>query len=287
MKRRTPTVQRLKTFGEDLILFYVPLTLIAGLILFPFYWLIVTSLRPTLEMFRTPVQYVPQDLTLEHYSLLGRLFGFRGYFRNSLVVALITCGASLIVALPAAYALARFQFTGKAVIRLSFLVTYLFPPVLVLVPLFEVMRGLRLINTYWGLALAYTTYTLPFALWMLIGFFLTVPSELEDAALVDGCTRLGALVRVLLPVILPGVVATTIFVFVYSWNEYLLALMFTSGPSMRTLPVGLALFMVHDVKPQWGAISAASAVASLPAAIMFLFVQKYLVKGLTAGAMKG
>ena len=176
---------------------------------------------------------------------------------------------------------------GRATIRLSFLVTYLFPPILTLVSLFDIMGRLGWINTYQGLVVAYATYSLPFAVWMLISFFLCVPTDLEDAALVDGCTRLGAMVRVLLPVTLPGVVATDIFTFVYGWNEYLLALMFTSGEKIRTLPVGLAMFMVSDIEPAWGAISAASVMASLPAAVLFFVIQKYLVQGLTAGAVKG
>jgi multiple sugar transport system permease protein len=262
------------------------LALLAIMFLFPFYWAAVSSVRPELGMLSTPVEYWPREFTLENYKLLARTLSFRKFFLNSLIVGGLTTVLCLSIAIGAAYSLARFRFRGRNVFRLSFLITYLFPPILLLVPLFIIIRSLGLLNTYWGLMLAYSTYNLPFATWMLISYFQALPAELEDAAMVDGCTRVGAFLRVLLPLAAPGVAAAAIFIFIYAWNEYLLAMMFTTSPDVRTLPVGLSMFLADEHQTMWGALSAGVVVSCLPAAVLFTFIQRQLVRGLTAGALK-
>ncbi len=286
MSRKVFNRKRLLTLAKRIVSLYFPLALLGIIFLFPFYWIVVSSVRPELGMLSTPVKYWPQEFTLENYILLARTLSFRKFFLNSMIVGGLTTVLCLSVAVGAAYSLARFRFRGRNVFRLSFLITYLFPTILVLIPLFMLIRNLGLLNTYWGLMLAYSTYNLPFAMWMLISYFQALPAELEDAAMVDGCTRVGAFVRVLLPLAAPGVAAAAIFIFIWSWNEYLLAMMFTTSPDVRTLPVGLSMFLADEHETHWGALSAGVVVATVPVAILFTFIQRQLVKGLTAGALK-
>lgn len=252
---------------------------------FPFYWAIVSSFTPEARLFQRP-SLVPATLVLEHYRALFTERSFWVPIRNSLVVAGATTLFSVTVGGLCAYALARLRFRGKAPLLGLILAVSVFPQISVVSPLYLLLRSLRLINTYPGLILPYLTFAMPLTVWLLVGFFRQLPAELEEAAMVDGASRLRAMREVILPVALPGLAATAILTFVYSWNEFLFALSFTLGPERQTVPVAIALFRGQYQVP-WGQILAAAIVATAPVALLVLAFQRRIVQGLTAGAVKG
>jgi ABC-type glycerol-3-phosphate transport system permease component len=254
-------------------------------LLFPFYWAIVSSLTPEARLFQTP-SLLPSDLVLDHYRALFAERNFWLPVRNSLVVAGATTLLSLLIGTPAAYALARLRFRGKGAILGLILAVSVFPQISIVSPLYLVLRALRLINTYPGLILPYLTFAMPLTVWLLVAFFRQLPRELEEAAMVDGAGPLRAFIEVVLPVALPGLAATAILTFLYSWNEFLFALSFTLGPERQTVPVAIALFQGRYQVP-WGQILAGAVVATAPVALVVLAFQRRIVQGLTAGAVKG
>jgi multiple sugar transport system permease protein len=253
---------------------------------FPLYWMLVTSLKPQAEIFVVPPSWVPRTWTTVHYRELFVLTDFLQLFANSLKVCLLSTGISLVVGTLGAYALARCRIRGKELYGRSVLLAYMFPGALLIIPFVLVFARLGLTDTHLGLALAYITFALPFVMWVLRGFFRSVPVDFEEAALIDGCTRLGALWHVVLPQALPGILATGIFAFLFGWNEYLFALILISDESLRTLPPGMMRFLsATDVN--WGLMMAASVLVTLPMAVVFGLVQRYLVTGIGAGGLKG
>ena len=252
---------------------------------FPFYWAIVSSLTPEARLFERP-SLVPTALVLDHYRALFTERNFWVPIRNSLIVAGATTAICVTVGGLCAYALARLRFRGKAALLGLILAVSVFPQISVVSPLYLLLRRLHLINTYPGLILPYLTFAMPLTVWLLVGFFRQLPAELEEAAMVDGASRLRALREVILPLALPGLAATAILTFVYSWNEFLFALSFTLGPERQTVPVAIALFRGQYQVP-WGQILAAAIVATAPVAVLVLLFQRRIVQGLTAGAVKG
>jgi len=268
----------------------VPVLLVAGpflilcVCLAPYAWAILSSLRPEAEI-GLP-RFLPHRWTLENYTYVLRNTAFPRFFLNSSVVTAATLIVGLTLAIPAAYAFSRFQFPGRQVLKFALLLTYIFPAILLVTPLYSLMHRLGLIDTYRALVLAYSTHTIPFCVWMLIGYFDAIPADLEEAAMVDGARRFEAFVRVILPLATPGVIATAVFIFIFSWNEYLYALFFTTGDAVRTLPVGLQTFLAGDINVKWGAVNASAVITTLPLAVIFVFAQRQLIQGLTAGAIK-
>ena len=254
-------------------------------IAFPLYWTIVSSFTPEARLFQAP-ELVPRGLVLEHYRALFSQRDFWIPIRNSLVVAGTTTALCVTLGVLCAYALARLRFPGKAPLLALVLAVGMFPQISVVSPLYLLLRELRLINTYPGLVLPYMTFAMPLAVWLLVGVFRQLPPELEEAALVDGASRLRILREVVLPLALPGVAATAILTFLYCWNEFLFALSFTLGPDRYTVPVAIALFRGRYQVP-WGQILAAAVVATAPVALVVLALQRRIVQGLTAGAVKG
>ena len=252
---------------------------------FPFYWAIVSSFTPEARLFERP-SLVPRGLVLDHYRSLFTERDFWVPVRNSLIVAGTTTLFCVTVGGLCAYALARLRFRGKSLLLGLILAVSVFPQISVVSPLYMLLRSLRLINTYPGLILPYLTFAMPLTVWLLVGFFRQLPAELEEAAMVDGASRLRALREVILPVAVPGLAATAILTFVYSWNEFLFALSFTLGPERQTVPVAIALFRGQYQVP-WGQILAAAIVATAPVALLVLLFQRRIVQGLTAGAVKG
>jgi trehalose/maltose transport system permease protein len=252
---------------------------------FPLYWAIVSSFTPEARLYQAP-SLVPRTLVLDHYRAL---FGERAFWvpiRNSLVVAGTTTIFCVTVGGFCAYALARLRFRGKAPLLGFILAVSVFPQISVVSPLFLLLRRLHLINTYPGLILPYLTFAMPLTVWLLVGFFRQLPAELEEAAMVDGASRLRAFAEVIVPLALPGLATTAILTFVYSWNEFLFALSFTLGPERQTVPVAIALFRGMYQVP-WGQILAAAVVATAPVTLLVLAFQRRIVQGLTAGAVKG
>ncbi len=249
----------------------------------PFLWQALTSLRPEGEITRIDL---PSELSIQSYigAFTGRPFG--RVILNSFLVASFTTLLCLAVGASAAFALAKLEFRGKNLLLGLSLVVSMFPPVATVSPLYLVIRALGLRDHLAGLVMPYTTFALPMTLWILTGFFRDLPDELYRAARIDGCTPFQAFRRVLLPLIAPGIGTTAILVFIFSWNEFLYALTFTSSPEKRTIPVAISLFAAEHKEP-WGEIAAASVVATLPLILITLLFQRKIIAGLTAGAVKG
>jgi len=259
--------------------------MIAAWTIAPFLWAILTSLTPESEI--TGEARLPSRITLENYAYAWQATPLPLYFLNTMVVATLTTVLSLACSVSAAYAFSRYRFAGRGPLILALLVIYLFPATLLVIPLFPIMRALGLLDTYLGLVLAHATHAVPFCVWMLTGYLDAIPRDLEEAAELDGATPFGAFLRVILPLALPGLAATAIFTFLYSWQEYLFVLFFTTGEAVRTLPVGLQVFLSGELDIRWGAINAQSVLTTVPVVVLFMMLQRHFVRGLTSGALKG
>lgn len=254
----------------------------------PFAWSVLTSVKPNREVFAVPPTYLPENLSLENYQGVFQQRPFGRYLLNSLIIAMGSTVLSLSVATLAAYALARLRLKGSGLLEKSLLFFALFPPAVLLAPLFSAARDLGATNSYVALIVVHAALNLPLAIWMLTAFFRQLPQDLEDAARVDGFSRLGMLARVLLPVSAPALAATAILVFIFSWNEFVIALTFMTRDDMRTVPVGIAMLTgvtVYEIP--WGQISAAVVMTTLPVVAAVLAMQRWIISGLTAGAIKG
>jgi multiple sugar transport system permease protein len=254
----------------------------------PVYWMLTISLKTEVDQFASPPKWFAFTPTLTHYYDAFSTRSFGKYLITSAIVATLSTACVMVLGTLAAYGLSRFRLRGQLDRRLSLwiLSTRMFPPIVTAVPLFLMMRDLRLINTITSLVIVYTALNLPFVVWMMRGFFKELPRELEEAAMVDGDTRLGALMRVILPLVTPGLAATAVFCLIVSWNEFLLALVLTQSDAAMTLPVGIA-GRVTQYEIEWGVMSAAGVVAMVPILAFALAVQRYLVRGLSLGAVKG
>ena len=254
----------------------------------PVYWMLTISLKTEADQFARPPRWFAFAPTLAHYIDAFSTRSFGRYLITSSLVAVLSTATAMILGTMAAYGLSRFRLRAKLDKRLSLWVlsTRMFPPIVTAVPLFLMMRDLRLLNTIASLGIVYTALNLPFVVWMMRGFFQDLPRELEEAAMIDGDSRMGALVRVILPLVTPGLAATAVFCLIMSWNELLMALVLTQTDAAMTLPVGIA-GRVTQYEIKWGVMSAAGAVAMMPILVFALAVQRYLVRGLSLGAVKG
>ncbi len=268
-----------------IFLLWVPLVLFLLFLLFPFYWTFVTSLKLPEELHSLKVIYWPQHPTFQAYEHLFGQYNFLHPMKNSLVVAAITTVISLAVSTLAAYAFSRYRFVGRKPLMVLFLTNNMFPTVLLLIPLFTIMRKMGLLYTPASLVLSYTTFTIPFSVWLLTGYLNDLPIALEEAAMIDGANRAQGFLRIVLPILLPCLLATGVYIFMQSWNEYTFAVLFTNENS-RTIPVSLKM-LVGQLGVQWDLITAGGIITVIPVCIMFFFAQKRLVAGLTAGAVKG
>lgn len=262
----------------------LPVAAILLFALFPWLWMVLCSFRPESELTRYPVTLLPQTFTLaNHIALLGRT-SFAQNLRDSLVVATGAVLLGLLLSIPAAYAFSRFRFRGRQVLRVQFLAINMFPVVMLILPLFVLLRQLHLLDTYFALIAGHATFTLPFGVWLLTSYIDSIPPELDQAAAIDGATRMQSVRLVILPLALPGIVAVCIYLFIASWNEYLFALML-GGDHVRTVTVALQMF-IGENEIQWGLLMAGGTLVALPAVVLFLFAQRNLVSGLTGGAVK-
>ncbi|MFI6291041.1 carbohydrate ABC transporter permease [Nonomuraea sp. NPDC050790] len=259
---------------------------IAAVMFFPIYWMIATAFKTGPDILSLTPQWLPLRPTLDNFAAAIERSHFLDAVRSSLILVLATVLISLAVAFLAAVAVARFAFRGRRTFLLTLLVVQMIPVTAMIIPLYLLLDGLGQTDTLTGVIVTYLTFVLPFAIWTLRGFIVNIPSELEEAALVDGCTRLGAFVRIVLPLVAPGLVATSIFAFVQAWNEYLLAYVLLSSPENRTLTVWLASFTTRN-GTAWGPLMAASTLTALPVVIFFVAVHRKVTSGLTAGAVKG
>ena len=265
-------------------LYYAALAVAITFALFPLLWLILTSIKPKALTFASPPVWVFQP-TLESYEQVFLAGPFLKYFANSVFVSLMATTIALIAGSLAAYAFARFDFRGRNALQIVLLLPQVIPPITIIIPLFAIFRAFELTDSPIALILSYQTFTIPLAIWMMAGFIRDVPRELEEAALIDGASRLQVMLRVLLPLVVPGLAATAILCLIYCWNEFLYAVILT-GREARTVPVAITSFITNrDIL--WGRIAASGTVVLLPMLIFALAAQRYLVRGLSKGAIKG
>ncbi len=270
---------------DRLFVFYLPMAITVIFTLFPFYWTINTAFKPEGDIVKSPLEYVPSSFTLENFRVAWEGVGFSTYFQNSLLIAFCTVFFVLIFATLVGYALSRYRFKGKGAFMLLLLCTQFVPGAMLIIPLFLIFKSLGLISNPLSLIITYTTFQLPFNSILMNGFISNVPRELEEAAMVDGCNRLQVIFKVILPVLMPGIVATGVFTFIHVWNEFLFAFMLTNQEERFTLPIGLS-YMMGEFNVNYGALAAGSVIALIPAILMFAYAQKHLVNGL-GGAVKG
>ena len=267
------------------------IVLTGGLLLFgiwtvlPLYWIVITSIKPNLLIYRE-ASFFPSQVTGDHYAFVLTQTPFLHYVQNSVVVTLVTTSLAMLIGTLAAYAIVRLNFAGRPLIARSVVVTYLVPGSLLFIPMFQVIYSIGLIDNIVGLMVTYLTFTVPFATWMMIGYFRNVPAELEDAALIDGCSRVQALARIMVPIALPALAVVALFAFTLSWNEFLYALVFIGSDSQKTLTLGLIGLVRGDTFP-WGPMMAASLLGTLPPMLVYLVSQRWVVSGLAAGSVKG
>jgi multiple sugar transport system permease protein len=263
----------------------LPVVLIILLAIGPFAWMILTSLTPTAQLSAMGVSLSPAGWSLDNYIRLLQQTSFLGNMLHSLIIAGGTVILGLVVSVTAAYALSRFRFAGRKVIMLQFLLVNMFPIVLLILPLFVLFRKVGILDTHIGLILANSTVAIPFAVWMLTSYIAAIPRSLDEAAMIDGCSRLQALQRVVLPLAMPGIISTGIYIFITAWNEYLYALTL-GGRNVRPVTVAIQT-LIGEYQIEWGLLAAGGVVGALPATILFLLVQRRLIGGLTQGAVKG
>jgi ABC-type glycerol-3-phosphate transport system permease component len=256
------------------------------MVVFPFYWMINTSLKPASEIFLSPPTFISSNWSLDAYVTVLTQRPFARYFLNSLVVTLGTTVLSVTLAAFAAYGFTRFFPRGATPFIVFLLFTKMLPETLLIIPYFQLMSSLGLLNSYFALILAYSSFALPFSVWMLIGFFRSIPRDIDEAAKIDGASDLQTFFLVILPLARPGLVAVALFTFLIAWNSYLWALVLTTDASMHVLSVGVAN-MVGEYRVQWNELMAASVIAVVPVMLLFSFLEKHLVNAITSGAVKG
>lgn len=263
---------------------YLLLILISIIIAFPFYWLVITSLKTYPEIYNFPITYYPHKITYEHFKEIFRL-GIGKYFLNSIIVSFGTSILSLIIGLFPAYAFSRFSFRGEKTFLASVLLFQMFPMVIFLLPIFNLLKNIGLIDTYLGLILSYIPFTTPITIIFLRGFFIEIPNSLEEAAMIDGCNLTQAFFKIVFPITLPGIAAVGTYTFLFTWSELLYSMSLLLTKSKQTIPTFLSLF-VGQYQTRWGPLFAGSLLATIPPLIVFVFLQRYFISGLTSGAVK-
>jgi multiple sugar transport system permease protein len=281
--KRTGSLRRTRIL--TLVGTYLALLVVVLIVLFPMYWMVITSLKLPREIYRVPSLW-PQTFTKVNYDILINKKEFLVNMKNSFIVASMVTLISLFISSFAAYSIVRFKYRFKGLVGRVILFAYLTPTSLLFIPLSIIIAKLGLGNSLNGLIIVYLTFSLPLSTWLLQGYFRGVPRELEEQAMVDGSTRIGALFRILLPLSAPGLAAVAIFTFTGAWNELLLALIFITSESKRTVPLGINYLITSDVLP-WGTLMAGAVLSSLPVMLLYFIAQRFMVQGMTSGSVKG
>jgi multiple sugar transport system permease protein len=276
----------LESLPRRVVTLYVPLGVFVFVLLFPFYWMLTTSLKPNEELLsRAGNPFWVQSPTLEHFHHLIFETPYPDWMWNTVIVSVVSTFTSLAASVLAAYAIERLRFRGSKPTGLAIFLAYLVPPSILFIPLATIVFKLGLFDTRWALILTYPTFLIPFCTWLLMGYFRSIPFELEECALIDGATRWQILVKIVLPLAIPGLISAGIFAFTLSWNEFIYALTFVSSSEVKTVPVGVVTELVEGDVYHWGALMAGALLGSLPVAIMYSFFVEYYVSGMT-GAVK-
>jgi multiple sugar transport system permease protein len=266
---------------------YILLAFFLVIFLFPIYWMFVSSFQPNSALIKLPPNFWPSDGTLDNYIRILTTPKYLTYYKNSAIVAFSTVAICILVSIFAGYAFSRYRFPARSALMSTILSIQMFPVVAILISLFIFFTNLKLINTYRALILADITIALPFSIWFLKSFFDTIPQDLEEAAYIDGCGRLRTIFEIVVPLILPGLLAVGIYSFLISWDDFIFGLTLINKDSMRTLPVGIAMSFLMENEYDWAGMMTVSVVASLPILILFVFLNRYMVAGLTQGSVKG
>jgi multiple sugar transport system permease protein len=279
-KRNSDTLNRITLCAVSLIVFAV--------LMFPLYWMLVTSFKKEIEIFQVPPTLFPSVLNTDSYfaQLKHGDFNMFGSFKNSFVISFCAMLISLVLAIPASYGIARFQFRGKRLCILSFLVTQMLPVSVLLTPMFILFKNLHLLNKQFSAILSDATIGIPFSVLILMSYFASIPKELEDASRIDGCNRFSAFLRVFLPIASPGVIVCAVFSFLYGWGDLAYGMTFLQDQKMRPITAGIFNFM-GQYGTKWSYLTAFAVVTIIPVVLIFVFMQKYIISGLTSGAVKG
>lgn len=265
---------------------YLALAFYVGFALFPLYWLAKIAITPDKLIYTEGTALFPSKITFENFSTVLVATDFLAYFKNSLIVSLGTAAITTCFAAAAGYAFSRFDFRGKRLVIALMLITQMFPLLMIIAPIYKIVAAIGLLNSLTSLIIVYTAFNIPFATFLMQSFFDGIPKDLEEAGMIDGCTRFEALRKIIMPLTLPGLGATLGFVFTAAWSELLFALMLINSNDTMTFPVGLLTF-VSKFSVDWGQMMAAGVLALVPSCLFFIFIQRYLVQGLTSGAVKG
>jgi multiple sugar transport system permease protein len=267
------------------LLFLATLALVVAL-LFPLFWMARISVSTRPELFEVPPRWLPTTLNFHGYASILAEGSFLRYYLNSIIVALSTVAICLVAGILAAYSFSRFEYPARKTLMVVTLSAQMFPWALLIISLYIFFLRLRLLDTYWALILAHTTFALPLTIWIVKSYFDTIPRELEESAYMDGCMRTKALTRIIIPLSLPGILAAAIYIFIFSWNDFLFGLTLTSSDKMRILAPGIALAFIGEYEYRWVEMMASSIAVMAPVVVAFLFLQRYFIEGLTAGALK-
>ncbi len=271
-----------------LLTLYLPIAIVLILILFPFYWMIATSFKADSELTNLKINpFYPHSPTLDHYIRLLTKTNYPRWFWNTAYISVISTALAMVISILAGYALARLRFPGSSLFSGAIFVVYLVPTTLLFIPMAQIITRFGLVNNPLGLIIVYPTFLVPFCTWLMIGYFQTIPRELDECAMVDGATRFQALWRIVLPTAIPGVVTAGIFAFTLSWNEFIYSLVLVSTDDTRTIVVGVLTKLVRGDLLPWGPLMAAALLGSIPVAVLYSFFVEQYVSGLTAGAVKG
>jgi multiple sugar transport system permease protein len=285
--RRRASLQRSRRWA--LLLSYVFLVIFAILFLAPPYYMVVTSLKSDVELAQlaTNPWFVADGVTFQNFRDLLEKTDFLIYFKNTAIVTVCVVAITMVVSVLAAYSLSRMRFWGSGLLATGIFLTYLIPDSLLFIPLFQIVRGIGLLNSYWSMVLVYPTLTVPFCTWIMIGYFSSIPKELDEAAVIDGANHMQMLLKIFIPVALPGIIAATIFAFTVSWAAFVYPMAFLYSSDQQVLTVGTVTSLIRGDVYQWGMLMAGALLAAAPPLIIYAFLMDYYIAGLTAGATKG
>jgi len=274
-----------KTQGTQVVI-YAVLIVVVIIVIFPLWWTFLTSIKMRLDIYHDPPIYIPHKVTLDFWKLAWFTRSTKEWYRNTASISAISTILSLLIGMPAAYSLARFRFPGRKDLAFYILSTRMFPPITISIPIFQIMQHLGFLDTWYALIVVYTAFNLSLVVLVLSAYFKEIPRETEESALVDGCSTLGSFFRITLPLSMPGIVAVAVLCIIFSWNEFLFAVLLTNSPVAKTLPVGATEFIGGEEGVMWGPLCFVGTISVLPILAFALLIQKHLVRGLTFGAIR-